>query len=226
MENLQNKIWLKFKNQDLYTVAFTHRSFINENKNATEHNERMEFLWDAVLELSVTQFLFQEFPDQPEWRLTNLRSFLVKRETLAKTALDIWLWKLLLLSRGEEMSGWRDNFYLLANTVESLIWAIFLDQGFEKANKFILEFIVPKLEWALEWKEIVDSKSRLQAYTQAKLKVTPKYQVLFESWPDHDKNFIIWAYCLDCCLWVWNGSKKQAAQLKAAENACKKFWLN
>lgn len=225
MEKLQKKIKIKFKDLSLYKMALTHRSFLNENKSSKEHNERLEFLWDAVLELSITKFLYDKFPSYPEWKLTNLRSSLVKRETLASVAREVGLWELLNLSKWEDLWWWRENDYILANTVEALIWAIYIDHWFKKADDFILNFIWKELDLVIETQSFIDSKSLIQSFVQAELKVTPKYKILHDFWPDHDKTFIVWVYSLDCCLWVWTWSSKQNAQQEAARNACEKFSL-
>jgi len=225
MEKLQNKIGIEFKNKSLYETALTHRSYLNENKSSKEHNERLEFLWDAVLELSITEFLFLKYPKYSEWQLTNFRSSLVKKETLALVASKLWLWKILKLSRWEDLSWWRTNDYLLANTMEALIWAVYLDQWFEITDKFILKYIWEELKNVIKTESFIDSKSLIQAFTQAELKVTPKYKTLNESWLDHAKTFIIWVYANNTCLWIWTGSSKQTAQQNSARDACKKFWL-
>lgn len=225
MKNLEKKLNLKFKNLDLYELAFVHRSYLNENKSCNAHNERIEFLWDAVLELAVTNFLYKKFPDLNEWKLTNFRSSLVKKETLAQTAKELWFWDYLKLSKGENDSWWRQNDYILANTFESFLWAIYLDLWYESAEKFVLENIVPKLDRILDKQLFIDSKTKLQSYVQAILKFTPKYEVISHDWPDHNKNYVIWVYSNWCLLWVWNWWSKQSWQQDAAKVACDWFWI-
>lgn len=225
LQNLQNKIGIEFKNIELYETAMTHRSYINENKKIKEHNERLEFLWDAVLELSITKFLFNKYPQFPEWKLTSFRSSLVKKETLAFVWAKLWLWKLLKLSKWEDKWWWRTSAYLLANTVEALIWAIYLDLWFDITDKFIVKFIWEELETVIKTESFIDPKWLIQAFTQAKLKNTPTYKIIKESWPDHEKTFIVWVYSLDSCIWIWKWGSKQLAQQNSAQNACEKFWL-
>lgn len=225
MKNLQKKLNLKFKKQELYDLAFIHRSYLNEHKTVNEHNERIEFLWDAVLELIVTDFLYKNFPDYNEWKLTNFRSSLVKKETLAQTAKELWFWDYLKLSKWENDSWWRQNDYILANTFEAFLWAVYLDLWYKDAERFVLENIATKLDLILEKQLFIDSKTKLQSYVQAILKVTPKYEVLSDNWPDHDKNYVIWVYSNWCLLWVWNWSSKQNAQQDAAKVACSWLWI-
>lgn len=223
MENLEKIVGLKFKNIEIYETAFVHRSYLNENKDKKEHNERIEFLWDAVLELVVTDFLYKKFPDLNEWKLTNFRSSLVKKETLAQASVDIWLWEYLKLSKGENESWWRQNEYILANTFESFLWAVYLDLWYKDAEKFVLKFITPKLDRILDKQLFIDSKTKLQWYVQAVFKFTPKYETISHSWPDHNKVYVVWVYSNWCLLWVWYWWSKQSAQQDAAKVACEWF---
>ncbi len=226
MKNFQKKINIDFTDSQLLKTAFTHRSFLNENKWVNRHNERLEFLWDAVLELSVTTFLFKHFDLSQEWYLTSVRSALVRKENLSKVSRNLDLWKLILLSKWEEMTWWRDNDYLLANTIEAIIWAIYLDKGFKYADKFINKYIISELDAVLDNKTHVNSKSTIQSYAQSNFKLTPWYTVLDEYWPDHEKTFVAWIMFNEVCVWVWIWSNKQTAQEDAASKVCKAFNLN
>lgn len=204
----------------LYILAFIHRSIVNErNDFAPEHNERLEFLGDAVLELVITSELFKNFPEKQEWEMTDMRSALVRGRNLAQVASNLNFQDYLFLWKGEEKSWWRENDYILANTVESFIWALYLDAWFEKAKIFILENIYSTLESILENKLFKDYKTLLQEHVQANNELTPHYEVLEDSWPDHDKNFLVWAYIWNKKIWEWSGSSKKKAQEQAAADA-------
>ncbi len=218
---LGKKIGIEFENIQLLDKAFIHKSYINENKNKSEHNERLEFLGDAVLELVVTEYLFQNYPN-PEGDLTNWRSALVKGENLATIAEKLDLGHYLYLSRGEEKSGGRQKDYLLANTLEALIGAIYLDKGYEVSRQFILKNIISKLGEILKKNLYIDAKSLLQEISQDKLNITPEYRLLKEEGPDHQKKFTMGAYIGDELVGKGAGQSKQAAEQKAAEKALRK----
>lgn len=204
----------------IYVLSFIHRSIVNEkNDFAPEHNERLEFLWDAVLELVITSELFKNFPNKQEGEMTDMRSALVRGRNLAQVAKNLNFQEYLYLWKWEEKSWWRDNDYILANTVESFIWAIYLDLWFERAKQFILKYIYSTLDNILEKKLFKDFKTLLQEHVQANNEVTPHYEVLQDSWPDHDKNFLVWAYIADKKIWEWTWTSKKKAQEKAAESA-------
>lgn len=223
---LEKKIGLEFKNKDFLTLAFVHKSFINEHTEEKGYNERLEFLGDAVLELSVTQFLYHNYPDQPEGQLTNWRSALVKGKNLAKVSKNLELGQFLLLSRGEDLSGGREKEYILANTCEALIGAIFLDQGFEVANQFILTHIVVMLNDIIAKGLNVDAKSRVQELCQDKFNLTPTYELLSEEGPDHDKKFIMGIYFGKRLAGEGEGPSKQEAEQSAAKSALEKEGWN
>ena len=226
LTKLEEKIELEFKNKDLLTLAFVHKSFINEHTEEKEYNERLEFLGDAVLELSVTQFLYLNYPDQPEGQLTSWRSALVKGKNLAKVSKNLELGQFLLLSRGEDLSKGREKEYILANTCEALIGAIFLDKGFEVANDFILKHIVVMLPEIIAKGLNVDSKSRVQELAQDKFNLTPTYELISEEGPDHDKKFIMGIYFGKRLAGEGEGSSKQDAEQAAARNAIEKEGWN
>lgn len=222
-EKLEKQIGLKFKDYDLLRNAFIHRSYLNEHKDdALEHNERLEFLGDAVLELVVTEFLFINYPN-PEGDLTNWRSALVKGEMLAKISRELHLGDYLMLSHGEEKSGGRDKDYLLANTLEALIGVIYLQLGYKKAQKFIEKFLLVHLNAILASGAHIDAKSKLQEIAQEKVAVTPSYQLQHEEGPDHDKTFTMGAFIGDRMVGKGVGNSKQVAEQKAAEDALKRL---
>jgi ribonuclease III len=220
---LEKQIGIKFKNHDLLRTAFVHRSYMNEHKDCGwEHNERVEFLGDAVLELVVTEYLYSHFPN-PEGDLTNWRSALVKGETLSKIARSLNLGDILYLSKGEEHSGGRSKDYLLANALEALIGVLYLEQGYKKAQKFIEKFLLVHLEGILKKGEHIDAKSRLQELAQERVMVTPSYQLLHDEGPDHEKTFTMGAYIGDRIVGKGKGGSKQIAEQKAAEDALKRL---
>lgn len=220
---LEKKIGIKLKGNDLVDVAFTHKSYINEHKNeGLEHNERIEFLGDAVLELVVTKHLFKKYPNQSEGEMTSFRSALVKGKHLAEVALELELGQYLFLSKGEENSGGRNKSYILANTVESLIGAIFLIHGEVASEKFIKKFILVRLDQIIKEGSNIDSKSKFQEIAQGKEAFTPHYELISEEGPDHNKKFTMGAYIKDELIAKGTGKSKQLAEENAAYNALKK----
>ncbi|PIZ48219.1 ribonuclease III [candidate division WWE3 bacterium CG_4_9_14_3_um_filter_41_6] len=216
----QKAIGVTFKNQDLLLNAFVHRSYLNENRSFTlPSNERLEFLGDACLELVVSEHLYKTYPTKPEGVLTNYRSALVNTISLAQSARDIGLGKFLLLSRGEEDGGGRDSEYLLANTFESVVGALYLDQGYKAADTFITTFVLHKLEAIIEHELFKDPKSKLQEYSQAEYNVTPAYEVLGEDGPDHSKEFTVGVFLGKKKIAQGTGPSKQKAELDAAKAA-------
>ncbi len=223
---LEKAINLKFKNDDLLRQALVHRSFINEHPNfELDHNERLEFLGDAVLELVVTEYLYQHY-DNPEGELTNWRASLVNSKMLSSLASELGLEPYLYLSRGEAKdANSKARQYILANAFEALIGAIYLDQGLKKSRQFIKEKLLIKLADILEKKTYLDPKSSFQEAAQEKVGVTPNYKVLSESGPDHNKHFKIGVYLDKELVATGGGSSKQEAQEEAAKNALReKSW--
>ncbi len=218
LNELQDKIGVHFQNEELLELAFVHKSYVNEHPEVAGYNERLEFLGDAVLELAVTDFLYHNYPDQPEGQLTNWRSALVKGKNLARVSRSLGLGEYLLLSRGEELSGGRVKDYILANTQEALIGAIYLDKGFEMANQFILRNIVILLDEIIAQGLNIDAKSRIQELAQDRLGVTPRYELLNESGPDHEKTFEMGVYFGETLAGQGNGPSKQEAEQAAAKN--------
>jgi ribonuclease III len=220
---LEKKLEVKFTNQELLRQALVHRSYLNENQNfELPHNERLEFLGDAVLELAVTEYLYQQYPN-PEGELTNWRASLVNSQMLATIAHRLGLEEYLYLSRGEAKdTSTKARNYILANTFEAVVGAIYLDQGYAASQKFILEQVIPELPEILASKSYQDPKSRFQEIAQEKLRITPLYKVLEETGPDHNKEFGMGVYLDNELIAVGVGSSKQEAQVKAAEAALKK----
>jgi len=217
----EKKLGFAFKNKNLLIEAFVHRSYLNEHPNEDLiANERLEFLGDTVLEFLTSRFLFQKFPNFSEGELTNLRSKLVCTRSLAKIAKKLDLSFYLLLSRGEEESGGRENASLLANTFEALLGAIYLDQGIDQTQDFLQLHLFPTIEKA---KEYQDYKSNFQRICQEKFKITPVYKTLEESGPDHAKTFTEGVY-IDKKLWGrGEGKSKQEAEQEAAKKALDKL---
>lgn len=223
---LEQKINITFTDKSLLDTAFVHKSYINEHKDKKKaHNERLEFLGDAVLELVVTEFLYKNYPLEEEGVLTNWRSALVKGKHLAEIAVQLDLGLYLYLSRGEERSGGRKKSYILANTLEALIGAIYLDQDYKVAHGFIDHFIIKRLEEILEKGLHIDSKSRFQELSQELFGITPEYKLIKEDGPDHDKVFTMGAYIGEELVAEGSGSSKQKAEQNAATEAMKvKQW--
>lgn len=214
---LLHKLEINYKNVSSYILAFIHRSLVNERPDfAPEHNERLEFLWDAVLELIITNKLFIDYPEKSEGELTDIRSALVRGKNLAKVARTTWLPQHLLLGKWEELSWWRDNDYLLANLVESFLWAIYLDSGYDEAKKFVLQHIYPTIEDILRFNLTKDYKTLIQEYAQAHYDITPTYKIISEQWPDHNKEFEVGIYFGEKLIETWTGSSKKKAQESAA----------
>lgn len=218
----EQSLGIKFRDAGLLRRAFTHRSYLNEHREeAGEHNERLEFLGDAVLELIVTHFLYEKFPDRAEGDLTAFRAALVNAVTLGDVASGIGMNDYLLLSRGESKDQGRARSVLLANAIEALVGAIYLDQGYDAARSFIEKHLFPKLDEILENKLWRDSKSALQERAQEILDSTPYYSVASESGPDHDKHFVVGVYVKEELLAQGAGKSKQEAEQDAARNALK-----
>lgn len=219
-EELEKKIKVKFKNKKLLFEALTHRSYLNEHRNwITGHNERLEYLGDAVLELVISEYLFLKYQNVDEGRLTLLRASLVNYQNLSKIARKIGLDKFILTSKGEKKDTEKAWDIILANAFEALIGAIYLDKGIVAARKFIKEFVISKLDEILKKESYKDPKSKLQEIIQEKLKLTPVYRVLEESGPAHRKTFKIGVFFGDNLVAEGIGSSKQEAEMEAAKKA-------
>jgi ribonuclease III len=219
VDALQRALNLRFNQPELLREALTHRSYLNEIDQAWPSNERLEFLGDSILGLIVTTFLFERFPDLEEGELTNLRSALVRTETLARFADDIHLGQYLFLGRGEEMSAGRRRPAGLACAFESLLAAVYLDKGYEAARRFALRFVEPEIETVLEKRSHKNAKSVLQEVTQSRLQQTPTYHLLSETGPDHNKCFTVEVRVGSRVLGRGRDRSKRGAEQAAAEVA-------
>ncbi|MFH2013786.1 MAG: ribonuclease III [Patescibacteria group bacterium] len=225
IEKLEKKLNLEFKNKDLIKQAFIHRSYINENPGLKlNHNERLEFLGDAVLELIITEHLFNNYPN-PEGELTCWRAALVNSRMLSEISNKLGFNDYLLLSKGEQAEQGRARQFILANIIEAVIGAIYLDQGYDKVKEFIDNNILSELKRVLDEKLYIDPKSHFQEQSQSKLGITPNYELIKEDGPDHDKEFQVGVYLEDELIAKGQGPSKQAAQENAAKKALdKKGW--
>lgn len=210
-----------FKNKDLFDLALTHRSWVNEHKGVRTSNERLEFLGDAILEYAVSKVLYSKFEDKEEGYLTALRANIVNTVSLAKTATKIKLGEIVYLSKGEEEGGGRTNQSLLADTFEAMIGAIFIDRGTSEAEKFILELLLTDVEKRAE-EPLKDPKSQLQEYVQAQGLQAPMYKVIEASGPDHDKKFVLEVIVNDESWGKGTGKSKSTAEQEAARQALEK----
>ncbi len=214
---LEEKLGVVFANKDLLLQALTHRSYLNENPDfELGHNERLEFLGDAVLELVVTEELYKQFPDKPEGDLTSFRAALVNANMLAEVAATLEVNDFLLLSRGEAKDTGRARQYIMANAFEAIIGAIYLDQQYPGSQEFIHRVLLPNLTKVLEEKLYKDPKSLFQESSQEHVGITPTYEVIREWGPDHDKHFIVGIYLNEELVAEGEGRSKQTAQEEAA----------
>jgi ribonuclease-3 len=221
-----DKLGHEFKDLDLLITAFTHRSYLNEHKKTVQnHNERLEFLGDAVLEMVVTEFLYLNYTD-PEGILTNWRSSLVRTESIASAASKYTFEPMLRLSRGEMNGTERARVQILANSFEAVVGAIYLDGGYEAAAQFIKASIISTFSHILESGSWMDPKSHLQELAQRKETATPVYKIISEEGPDHDKIFTVGVYINGKIKGRGVGPSKQAGQQKAAEEALKTYISN
>ncbi len=223
LKQLEKQLGVQFKKPALLAQALIHRSYLNENRQIKQSNERLEFLGDSVLSILTSTALFDRFPSFPEGQLTNLRSALVRAKTLSQLAKDLRLGEYLQMSRGEEKSGGRENESLLADTFEAVLGAIYLDQGLPAANLIIEKFLLPLINKIEREESIYDYKSKLQETTQQQTKVSPVYQVTSESGPDHNKIFSVGVYLAKKLLATGQGRSKQEAEQEAAKLALAKL---
>lgn len=225
LKDLQKKLGVKFKDESLLKQALVHRSYLNENPSfETGHNERLEFLGDAVLELVVTEFLYLKFTDRPEGDLTSWRASLVNSKMLYEITPDLGIEEFLYLSKGEARDkNKKSRQFILADAVEAIIGAIYLDQGMEVAKKFILENIISRLDKILANQTFLDPKSCFQEKAQEARGITPHYEILKEEGPDHDKIFTVGLYLGEELICEGQGSSKQEAQVQAATTGIKKL---
>jgi ribonuclease-3 len=218
---LEEILGLKINNTDIYLSAFTHRSYLNENRSfALPHNERLEFLGDAVLELAATEYLYKNYA-HPEGELTNFRSALVNYKMLSSIASRLGFEKFLLMSRGEAKDMGRARQVILANCIEAVLGAMYLDGGYQETTNFIAREILVELDNVISGGSYVDPKSKLQEMVQEKKGITPTYAVISETGPDHNKLFVVGAFVGQDEVGKGEGPSKQEAELSAAENALK-----
>ncbi len=223
---LEKKLGIKFKNKDLLQQAFTHRSYLNENPDfKLQHNERLEFLGDAVVELIVTEHLFKDFPEKAEGDLTNWRAALVNAKMLTRVAEDLEFNDFLLLSRGESKELGKARAYILANTFEAFLGALYLDGGYKPCDEFIKKNLLKNLADIIKDGSYKDAKSKFQEEAQEKVSITPSYKVIKESGPDHEKSFTVGVYLDTELVAEGEGTSKREAEEAAAELALKvKKW--
>lgn len=227
LSKLEERLNIVFKNKDFLKQAVVHRSYLNEHPNFNlGHNERLEYLGDAVLELAVTRYLFHAFPDKDEGVLTNWRASLVNSKILYEVAKDLKVEEFLYLSKGEAKdTNTKSRKFILADSVEAIIGAIYLDKGMKVSETFVKNNIIFRLEEIIKKGLYLDPKSRFQELAQEREGITPHYEVLEESGPDHDKNFVIGMYLKSKLISKGNGSSKHEAEVKAArEGLSKKGW--
>jgi len=224
----EKKTNIIFNDKKLLEQAFIHRSYINENNGLKiSHNERLEFLGDAVLELVVTDYLYGKYPDQDEGSLTAYRSALVNAVIIGEIALALGMNEYLLLSKGEAKDIGKARGYILANTYEAYVGAVYLDRGYEVVRDFITKTLLIKIETIVAKKLWRDSKSLVQEKSQEFLNVTPSYKVLHENGPDHDKHFTVGIFFANDLIAEGKGKSKQEAEQAAAHNALEvKEWLD
>src|SRR3989344_1458642 len=216
----ETKIGYVFKDKRLLAQAFTHRSYLNENRAAgLDHNERLEFLGDAVLELAVTKFLYPKYPKKPEGELTAYRAALVNTQSISEAGTKLGINEYLLLSRGEAKDTGRARQIILANAFEALIGSIYLDGGYDAAQKFIADQLFEKTDEVVEKRVWQEAQSRLQEIAQELSGITPKYELLNQSGPDHNKQFVVGAYIGSEKIATGEGHSKQEAEQDAAQKA-------
>lgn len=220
VRNLLTSLEIPYTHIEGYANAFVHRSILNEHSTPfKESNERLEFLGDAVLELTVTELLYQKYPEKPEGQLTDIRSAMVRWTNLAEISERLEFYDYLLLSRGEMLSEGNKNPYLLANAIEAFLWALYLDLWYDFSRSFVLKHVFTTLGRIMEERLHIDPKSYLQELTQALYNITPTYEVLEESGADHDKVYTMGIFAGETLLWSGNGSSKKKGQQAAAQNA-------
>lgn len=218
-EKIEKNLGITFKDRSLLDIALTHRSYLNEHRDASlQNNERIEFLGDAVLELVISSYLFRTYKDKPEGDLTNIRAAVVRTESLAEESRKLGLGEFLRMSKGEEESGGKDKDYLLANTFEAVLGAIYEDQGFEVCKEYLSRTILKKVANIVDNNLYIDPKTQAQEIIQAEFKVTPVYEVVKEEGPDHDKKFTVALKIKSKAVATGIGSSKQKAEEEAAQN--------
>lgn len=220
LSKLEAILGATFNDKDILKSAITHRSYLNEHREATwDHNERLEFLGDAVLELVVTDFLFKKYPEKPEGELTAVRAALVNTVSLSAASEKLGVNEFLLMSKGEAKDMGRARQYILANTFESCVGALYLDQGYDVAAEFIARSLFPKTEEIVDKRLWQDAKSRFQELAQEHASVTPTYETVDQEGPDHDRVFTVGVFLRREKVAEGKGQSKQEAEQQAAEKA-------
>lgn len=219
-KKLEEILGCKINNRDLFTTAFVHRSYLNESKECEfSSNERFEFLGDAILQFLSSEHLFTIFPEFPEGKLTNIRAAVVCTESLAETSKELEYGQFLMLSRGEEVTGGREREYILANTFEAVLGALYLDSGITNCRKFLKKTLFKKIQKVIDDQSFKDAKSVFQELSQEEKGVTPTYKVLDDWGPDHNKTFKVGVFLEDKIYGEGLGKSKQEAQQDAAKKA-------
>lgn len=219
-KEVEEKIGVVFNNKELLAQAFTHRSYLNENRGkGLENNERLEFLGDAVLELIISSHLYRIYPDKSEGELTGIRAALVRTESLAEETRKLGLGQYLRMSKGEEESGGQEKEYLLANLYEATLGAIYLEAGYKKCLSFVKRTLFKKIHKIIDEELFIDPKTKIQELLQSKYKVTPTYEIIKEEGPDHDKCFTVVIKMNRKRIAQGQGHSKQKAEEDAAKNA-------
>ncbi len=227
LEELEKKLEIDFNDKNLLQKSLTHRSLLNEkNTEGLEHNERLEFLGDAVLELIISEYLFHKYTERPEGELTSFRAAVVNTNSLGEISKNLEIGKYMLMSKGEEMTGGREKEYLLANVFEALLGAIYLDKGYDKATEFVTKHVIPKIDHIVKYRLDIDAKTKLQEYSQRIHKNTPSYKVIKEEGPDHSKIFTVVVKIKKEIVGTGSGKNKQKAEEQAAENALEDIDIN
>lgn len=229
LKKLCQKIKVNFQDLTLLDLAMTHRSYVNENKNKNQkdqHNERLEFLGDAVLELSVTEYLYDKYPNRPEGDLTSFRAAVVCTTSLAEISTKLQLGEYLKMSNGEELTGGRTKKYLLANTYEALLGAIYHEYNYKQANSFVLRTVTPKLARIVKLRLDINSKTKLQELTQTLFNTIPQYTVLNREGPAHNRVFTMGIFIKGELYGTGRGGSKQEGEEIAAKQALKKIKQN
>lgn len=223
-KTVEKKLGVIFNDENLLKNALIHRSYLNENREpGLENNERLEFLGDAVLELIISAELYKKFPDKKEGKLTSIRSAIVRTESLAEESRRLKIGKHILMSKGEEDSGGKDKDFILANTYEAILGAMYLDKGLRECEKFVKRTALKKLSRVIKDELFIDPKTKIQELAQAKYKVTPTYKVVKESGPDHDKSFTVALKLGNKQITKGIGLSKQKAEEEAAQKAIDKL---
>ncbi|MDC7231798.1 MAG: ribonuclease III [Spirochaetales bacterium] len=219
LQSFERKAGLRFRRHDLLNLAFCHRSYTNEHQDQNDNNEKLEFLGDSILGLVVSDYLFNNLPDKAEGDLARIKSFVVSEESLSELALPLDVDKYLLIGKGEENSGGRHKKAILADAMEAIFGAYYLDTGFRETARFILTLMIPQINKVLENKHKRDFKTLLQEYCQKNFKSYPKYSVVKNSGPDHNKTFWVEVTVNDASYGPGEGKNKKEAEQKAAEQA-------